>query len=144
MRITIQVDDADVANEVAESLRHEAESIGIVHPGTANMLRGVADQIENQIEDAIPETVEGRVALAQEMIKQDAYTIHDKFPFVCGAGDYHEFDDVKRVLGQLYNDVNFFELDLETDRPYNAVFYLGDTAPEVTQKNISSFRKVEA
>ena len=65
MKITIEVDDTDVANEVAESLRHEAESIGIVHPGTANMLRGVADQIENQIEDqiedAIPETVEGRV-----------------------------------------------------------------------------------
>lgn len=118
MRITIEVDDADVANEVAESLRHEAESIGIVHPGTADMLRGVADQIEAQIE---------------------APTL----PFIMQANDYHAFEDQKRVLDQVIGSVRYKELDLDSAPYYLAVFFI-DQCPEVTEDNINSFRKVEA
>lgn len=50
MKITFEVDDTDCANEVASSLRHEADSIQLVHHGTAEMLIGVAEQIEEQVE----------------------------------------------------------------------------------------------
>ena len=55
MNITIQVDNNDCANEVMEALRYRADSL-TDYPGTADMIRKISDQIEEQIDDGTKES----------------------------------------------------------------------------------------
>jgi hypothetical protein len=48
MKITIDVDTAEEAHEVAEMLRECAIDMRPIFPGTCNMLNNVASQIELQ------------------------------------------------------------------------------------------------
>ena len=117
MKLTIEVDDASVATEIMESLQHEAESIGIVHPGTANMLRGVADQIENQIEDAIPETGEKtkvfNVANLKEQMQENVLAILDGSMSTLTEGVRNA------ILGQVCQ-VILDTIEPPTDRPFGS------------------------
>ena len=44
MKVEIEIDDATLANEISTALRERAIGLERNFPGTASMLRGVADQ----------------------------------------------------------------------------------------------------
>lgn len=135
MIISFEVDDAEVAIEVAESLRHEAESTGIVHPGTADMLRNVADQIELATEQFELEA------------EQQPPKLNDVFPLIVEVHDYHDFETTLSMYRQTFDtqEIRYRELNnskkLDPDAAYLAVYFVGH-APKVTTGNYASFRKL--